>query len=308
MNRRSAITGLVLGAATLLATASVAVAADPWDASGPALSAADQAALDAKTEMAQDWVALKSGKLSAAAFLAAHSSWADVSLSAAATQAAAQASAASSGVTPMAVSGALGLVQVPQSTNYRCGSATAYEILKYLKVSTGPGSEALSQPNVGKKCATGYLCTEVLSPQETPWYVGSSYPDAGGYPMTSTLNRWKVTTWYATQRGHAKDTTLTEAQYEADLVLDIDNAHPVAIDVYEVANTGYHLVGHPTNRTISHWVAAYGYASSGATTNYADSVHGVSTSVISWAASVPAYSPFASARFFSLFNTYGFVW
>ncbi len=41
MNRRSAITGLVLGAATLLATASVAVVADPWDASGPALSAAD---------------------------------------------------------------------------------------------------------------------------------------------------------------------------------------------------------------------------------------------------------------------------
>jgi hypothetical protein len=135
--------------------------------------------------------------------------------------------------------------------------------------------------------------------------VGSSYTDANGYPMTSTLNEWTGTPYYITVKG----TTYDEAHYESYLLFDIDHAHPFAIDVNEVANTGYHLPGHPVSHTIGHWVAASGYDQSGDLTYYADSVYGLSTNVITWADDVPAaFSYFASTKFYSLFQTRGYVW
>lgn len=301
MNRRSASAVLMSALFALAGSTSVARAADPPHSDTPAPSAAEQAAIDQKQAIAHDWMLVKQGQLTASAFASAHPAWAGVTL--------ADTTAQSDGVvSPTAESGALGLSETPQYTNYACGEASAYEILRYLKVTKGPGGETLSQPHLGAKCTTGYLCTETMSPKETPWYIGSSYPDAGGYPMRSTLNKWAATTWYVTQVGHQHDTSLTVADYTADLVLDIDNAHPVAIDVYEQANTGPHLVKHPTNKIILHYVAAYGYDSSGATTMYADSVHGVPTSIISWAAAVPAYSPFSNSSMFTLFSPFGYTW
>ena len=148
----------------------------------------------------------------------------------------------------------------------------------------------------------------MLAKKETPWWVGTSYGDAGGYPMTSTLNTWGRTGWYTTQPGTGHDATFTEAKYNADLVLDIDIGYPTATDVYEQANTGPHLTNHKPSIIIKHWVAGYGYASTGATTRYADSVHGVSTTIISWAGGVPAYWSLPSTSFFTLIGPFGVMW
>lgn len=43
----------------------------------------------------------------------------------------------------------------------------------------------------------------------------------------------------------------------------------IAADTYEVAG-GRHYNGHPGDREIGHWIAGYGYASSGATSYWAD--------------------------------------
>lgn len=280
----------------MLCVAPAAYATDPGgDAPDPGPTGAQLTLINQKPDIARDWMAVKTGGLTVARFSSLHPQWAGVSLAPAAAQGAAA-------VTPMAASGALGLSQVSQSNKYRCGSATAYEILKYKKVTSGPGGEALTQPNLGAKCAVGYLCTEPL--QNTPWLVGSSYPDAGGYPMPSTLNKWTKTSYYVANKAAA----FLPSDYVNSLVYDIDHAYPVAVDIHEIANTGYHLAGHPSWVDSKHWVAAYGYESTGATTDYADSVHGVSTSVISWAATVPAYSPYSGDRLFVLMKEFGYVW
>jgi hypothetical protein len=67
------------------------------------------------------------------------------------------------------------------------GPATASEILKYLG-GRGPGGETVTQSHLAAYCKPGYLCTDGLT--ETPRYAGSSYADAGGYPMPSTLSKW----------------------------------------------------------------------------------------------------------------------
>jgi len=66
-------------------------------------------------------------------------------------------------------------------------------------------------------------------------------------------------------------------------------ANDLVVGIDEAANASTpHLVGHPTNIVISHWISASGYRNSGSDTYYADSVHG--TSFWSWSKNVPAFS------------------
>lgn len=76
---------------------------------------------------------------------------------------------------------------------------------------------------------------------------------------------------------------------------DVDNNYPLAASVYEKASSSTpHLVGHPTNIVIEHWVAVSGYRSSGSQTYYADSVHG--TTFWTWSGKVPAFGTIASGQ------------
>jgi hypothetical protein len=81
------------------------------------------------------------------------------------------------------------------------------------------------------------------------------------------LNRWAdgdaTYGFYVTQ--HNPGSTLKDS-----LVSDIDNVHPFGADTVESAG-GAHYNHHPTNKTIGHWIAAYGYTSSGSTIWFADS-------------------------------------
>ena len=103
--------------------------------------------------------------------------------------------------------------------------------------------------------------------------------------MAPALNAWGHVSWYATWSGSSSYTTW--------LTYDIDNGFPLVAGIYERASSSTpHLVGHPTNIVISHWIAMNGYSSSGAQTYYADTVHG--TSFWSWSPNVPAFSWIAS--------------
>jgi hypothetical protein len=285
--------------ALLFATASV-MAADPE--SGPPPSAAELAISDAKAQLAQDWLAVKKGTISHASFARKHPSYGGVDLQGVEYHAGTFSTSSTSLTALTGVTGIVWMYQNPQQNSYYCGPATGYEILKYLN-GIGPSGETVTQGHLAAKCSPGYLCTNDMG--QTPWYVGSSYADAGGHPMASTLNKWTDSAWYITVNG----TTYDEAHYESYLIFDVDHGHPFAMDVKEVAGSGYHLPGHPTDRNIGHWVAAAGYNQSGDLTYYADSVYGVSTSVISWADDVPsAFSYFASTKSYSLFATRGYVW
>lgn len=100
-------------------------------------------------------------------------------------------------------------------------------------------------------------------------------------------------------------TSTDKANFTTRLVNDVDYSAPLIGDAYEVPG-GPHLVGHPANSTIYHWFAVRGYASSGATTAYQDSVHGASS--ISWSGGVPAYSSLSSNTVTSIVGGRGYVW
>jgi hypothetical protein len=298
MNRRTAASTLSAALLLVLCASPAVRGADPVEAVAPDPTGAQLAEIDQKLDAARDWMAVKTGTLTLAQFNAEHPE--------AASAVRAAAAVGETTITPSFTGGQLGLVQVSQTTSYRCGSATAYEILKYKKVTTGPGGETLSQPNVGKKCAVGYLCTEVMTPnKETPWYVGPSYPDANGFPMPSTLNKWTKTSWYVTSKASAFSLT----DYEFSLPYDIDHAYPLALDIHEHANSGNHLADHPGWVDSKHWIAAFGYANTGASTIYADSVHGLPTSVISWASYVKQpYYTHSSSQMYTLMSEFGWIW
>jgi hypothetical protein len=125
--------------------------------------------------------------------------------------------------------------------------------------------------------------------------------------MGPTLNKYTHSSWYHPVSGTGVGQGFSQATWQADLGFDIDNGWSIAGNIVEAANTDPHLVGHPRNRWMWHWIAIYGYTSSGANTSYADSIHGAS-GFGSWAANVPAKSTISSANMTKLLNGRGFVW
>lgn len=286
--KRIAAVSLCLVTSVIL-TAGPVMAADPSGA-GPASvtggpsnvgvvirTPAEQTFFELKSKIVADYALVRAGTLGRSAFALENQAflaqYGDVTANDIATQFATQ--IANAKVAPMATSGTLNMTESPQATSYYCGAAAVYEILSYLGVTSGPANETLTQAHLAGTCSSGYLCTDHLG--ETPWYYYSGYP----HPVLSTLNTWKHPMWYAISSG--------ATNYVSWLTYDVDYHYPLVVGIDEAANASTpHLVGHPTNIVISHWISASGYRNSGSDTYYADSVHG--TSFWSWSKNVPAFS------------------
>ena len=234
---------------------------------GPGLTPEEQAVADQKQKLADDYLRVRSGNLAPEVFAAEYRAFAGTD--------AATFDATPDGPEPIPTPPTLSMGQYAQTSTYYCGPAAAYEILHYLGVTAGPSGESLTQSHLASKCQSGYLCTDTL--HETPWYYYSGYQR----PMQSTLNAWKHTSWYIVHVG--------STGYQSSLVFDIDHHYPVAMLVREQNSASTpHLVGHPTNITIGHWIGVHGYDSNGSWSYYADSVHG--TTFWNWSPNVPAHS------------------
>lgn len=170
------------------------------------------------------------------------------------------------------------LYQQSQQTYYWCGPATASEI---IEAKTG-GSYSQSDLESSLHCDTG----------GSPWYDGT-------YPMADTLNNCVGTGWYVPY-----GTQIDASTFSNDVITDIDSGYAVAGNAYEVVG-GPHLAGHP-NQNIFHWFAIDGYANSGTSIHYADSVHGASS--ISWSSRVPAYSSMNYKTLATIVDGRGIIW
>ncbi|CFY09787.1 Uncharacterized [Syntrophomonas zehnderi OL-4] len=173
--------------------------------------------------------------------------------------------------------------QMIQDNSYYCGPATAAEIIR-AKTFTSYSQSDLATP---LHCTT----------QGTPWYDGV---EGSGYPMEDTLNSYCNTNNYIPY-----GTTVTASGFQEKVIWDIDNNYGTAGDAYEVSGSN-HLVGHPTNRTIYHWFAIYGYQNSGTDILYKDSVAGCSD--ISWSGNVPASSSMNYTTLAGIVNGRGIIW
>ncbi|HEX6292742.1 MAG TPA: C39 family peptidase [Herpetosiphonaceae bacterium] len=204
--------------------------------------------------------------------------------------------AGGSGIGTMAAgysSRTLSLTQVAQINSYYCGPASAYSILGALGKWTSYDGESLSQSMLATR---KYLETDYWG--NTPWSVGSSRP----YP--ETLNYWRTGSYYGYYV--AVGTTVNAATFKDNMTYDIDRNWPVGGNAWEVAGSqNPHLVGHPTNTDIFHWIAIYGYANWGDTTYYADPASGASS--LGWT-SVPRYAGISTNTLAVILDGRGYVW
>lgn len=202
-----------------------------------------------------------------------------------------------------------------------CGPSTAVSILQYLHPTSVDGETLFANGSSysGQFGLAGnfythstgsppyswkYLETNVQG-GETPWWSGGT-----DYPMPETINYWISGNYFGSPY-YAAYHPSSVSDYEAKLKADIWNGgvpgYPLAGAVDELAYQ-LHLWGHPSNLPIRHWIALYGYASSGYYTSYIDPVAG---SALGWP--VNAYNTgWASSNMYTLVTnggtTSGIVW
>jgi hypothetical protein len=179
--------------------------------------------------------------------------------------------------------------QKAQTKSYYCGPASVHEALDALGV-------WLTQADAAAALHT--------TTDGTAWSGGGTSPS--GYPVPDVLDARQSSNYYVPQPV-SSPTSNTVSTYESDLETDIYGVGaPLVGDAWETQSSDYHLVGHPTDRTIFHWFEIRGYESSGGSTMYEDSVHNATS--VSWYAGVPAYSTLPSRQIVSIVSGRGYVW
>ncbi|WP_251065857.1 C39 family peptidase [Streptomyces sp. ISL-36] len=143
----------------------------------------------------------------------------------------------------------------------------------------------------------------------TAWYgININVPNPTGYPMADALNYRLPGAGYIPKALPYTPTATDKANFKQHITHDTDNDYAIAGNAWEVPG-GPHLVGHP-NIEIFHWVSIDGYNTDTAAgqVNYLDPVGGVSTSVISWAGSVPKSAHISSDTITTIMGGRGYVW
>jgi hypothetical protein len=168
------------------------------------------------------------------------------------------------------------LLRLVRTRGYYCGPASGYEIIRYLH---GAGYSSRFDGTVA-----GQSGLANANHMQTDKYKMTDWARAD---WTRGVNRWRGVNWYV--QVHAPSASLLKAVAAQSIG---GNGMPFSADTVEFAN-GAHYNGHPTSRTIGHWISAYAYTSSGATISWADS----STSVYSTASRYFSYSASSFATF-----------
>ncbi len=135
---------------------------------------------------------------------------------------------------------------------------------------------------------------------------GTDWSNGTGYPVPNVLNA-NQSFFYVAQSVSYSPSQQEIDTYKNRLVGDTALSWaPLVGDAWETAGGTYHLAGHPTDRDIFHWFDIRGYTSSGAYTQYEDSVAGASS--VSWSSGVDAYSTMASYKIVTILGGRGYVW
>ncbi|MFI8823176.1 hypothetical protein [Streptomyces sp. NPDC053431] len=200
--------------------------------------------------------------------------------------------------TPEALTGykLSGAIHQSQQTSYWCGPAT-------LVIAQSAHDE------VGGRSQQEAATLLRTNSSGTAWYgIDINVPDPTGYPMADALNYRLPGAGYVPHALPYTPTATDKATFKQHITHNTDNDYAIAGNAWEVPG-GPHLVGHP-NIEIFHWVAIDGYNTDTAAgqVNYLDPVGGVSTSVISWAGSVPKSAHISSDTITTIMGGRGYVW
>ncbi|MFF3318849.1 hypothetical protein ACFYV5_25565 [Streptomyces sp. NPDC003035] len=189
-----------------------------------------------------------------------------------------------------------GGIHQSQKTSYWCGPAT-------LVITQSARDEVAGRSQ--QDAATLLKTTS----NGTAWYgININVPSPTGYPMADALNHRLPGAGYVPKALPYTPTATDKANFKQHITHNTDNDFAIAGNAWEVPG-GPHLVGHP-NIEIFHWVSIDGYNTDTAAgqVNYLDPVGGVSTSVISWAGSVPKSARISSDTITTIMGGRGYVW
>ncbi|MEU8518445.1 hypothetical protein [Streptomyces sp. NBC_01216] len=184
----------------------------------------------------------------------------------------------------------------PQKTSYWCGPAALV-----ITQSAHDGVAGRSQQDAATLLKTGT--------NGTAWYgININVSSPTGYPMADALNKRLPGAGYVPRALPYTPTATDKTNFRQHITHNTDHDYAIAGNAWEVPG-GPHLVGHP-NIEIFHWVAIDGYNAdtAAAQVNYLDPVGGVSTSVISWAGSVPRSAHISSDTLTTIMGGRGYVW
>lgn len=169
-----------------------------------------------------------------------------------------------------------------QATNYFCGPAVVEEMS-----ATVPGS---SQIGLSQYAIASYMGTNGNGTGTSQEVAGLNHfvgvPDFGS-------------NWYGFVGMSYNPTQAQDLAFINDLASDITASSPVAADLWEVAG-GPHIIGHPEDETIFHWLEVGGY-NSNSQIWYADSA----TSIWSGAA---AHAWFSGPTLEIIMGGRGYIW
>lgn len=146
----------------------------------------------------------------------------------------------------------LGLTQVGQNKGYYCGPATGYMVVRYLHGAGFTSRYDGSQPGQAGLANANHMRTDING--GTSWSSGL---------FVTGINRWNGDSYYVQVNRPSASLTKNAILYSIDYW-----RKPLAADTVEVVN-GAHYNGHP-NRLIGHWIAGYGYSSTGDVSYWAD--------------------------------------
>ncbi|MGW1766729.1 C39 family peptidase [Streptomyces sp. NPDC002073] len=178
----------------------------------------------------------------------------------------------------------LRLTHYGQATGYYCGPATAAMMIKSVNgsIKSRYNGNAFTQQNLAN---SAHMDT-----------TRQGMTDWGTKKFVTGINRWRGENWYV-QVPRPTPTLAVKTMLHSIG----ENGMPIAADTVEFAQ-GRHYNGHPTNRTIGHWITAYGYSSSGATSKWADP----STTVWSGVSKTFPYNTRNFASYFLQTNGYAY--
>ncbi|MFF0436619.1 hypothetical protein ACFYU9_30935 [Streptomyces sp. NPDC004327] len=189
-----------------------------------------------------------------------------------------------------------GGIQQSQQTSYWCGPAT-------LVITQSAHDE------VGGRSQQDAATLLRTTTSGTAWYgININVPNPTGYPMADALNYRLPGAGYVPNALPYTPTAADKTAFRQHITHNTDNDYAIAGNAWEVPG-GPHLVGHP-NVEIFHWVTIDGYNTDTAAgeVDYLDPVGGVSTSVISWAGSVPRSAHISSDTLTTIMGGRGYVW
>lgn len=176
-------------------------------------------------------------------------------------------------------------------------------------------NNAAGLPSITQAAAADLLETDSDGTDWTRYYMTeyTLYLKPGswatGHPMADTLNYlFNDPNKYVQYELSDNPTSLEKADFEADLVTEIDYLQEAMVgDAWEYPNLP-HLNGHPLDYEIFHWLPIYGYGSSGDTAWYMDSVYGATGSwTLKYNISGPTQN-ISTSKLATILGGRGYVW